>query len=47
METPYLDKLIDELENHIDAVQAGSYASTREAEAELAEYLAIKEQLKQ
>ena len=45
METPYLDALIEQLENHIEHVEAISYAGIPETRAELAEYLAIKEQL--
>lgn len=45
METPYLDKMIDDLQNHIEAVEAGSYAGIPETRKELAEYEAIKQAL--
>ncbi len=45
METPYLDILIDNLQNHIEAVEAGSYAGIPETRKELAEYEAIKKAL--
>ena len=45
METPYLDKIIDDLQNHIEAVEAGSYAGIPETRKELAEYEAIKQAL--
>lgn len=45
MKTPYLDKLIDDLQNHIESVEATSYAGIPETRAELAEYEAIKQSL--
>ena len=45
MKTPYLDKMIDYLQNHIEAVEAGSYAGIPETRKELAEYEAIKQAL--
>ena len=47
METPFLDRLIESLQNHIEAIEAGSYAGMPETRKELAEYEAIKQALKQ
>lgn len=45
MKTPYLDKMINDLQNHIESVEVASHAGIPETRAELAEYEAIKEQL--
>jgi hypothetical protein len=45
METPYLDKMIDDLQNHIEHAEAISYAGIPETRKELAEYEAIKRAL--
>jgi len=37
--------MINDLQNHIEAVEAGSYAGIRETRKELAEYEAIKQAL--
>ncbi len=45
METPFLDKMIDNLKNHIESVEAGSFAGIPETRIELTEYEAIKQVL--
>ena len=47
MNTPFLDKLIEDIENHIEHVEAVSCAGIPETRKELAEYQAIKEVLKE
>jgi len=42
METPFLDQLIDEHQNHIGSVEASSYAGIQETRKQLAELEAIK-----
>ena len=42
METPFLDQLIDEHQNHIESVEASSYAGIQETRKQLAELEAIK-----
>lgn len=42
METPFLDQLIDEHQNHIESVEAASYAGIQETRKQLAELEAIK-----
>ncbi len=45
MKTPYLDKMIEDLHNHIENVEMISYAGIPETRKELAEYEAIKQAL--
>jgi len=45
MKTPYFDKIIDDLQNHIESVEVASYAGLKEERKELAEYEAIKRAL--
>ena len=42
METPFLDQLIEEHQNHIESVEAASYAGIPETKKQLAELEAIK-----
>ena len=42
METPFLDQLIYEHQNHIESVEASSYAGIQETRKQLAELEAIK-----
>jgi len=42
METPFLDQLIEEHQNHIESVEASSYAGIQETRKQLAELEAIK-----
>ena len=42
MKTPYLDKMIDDLQNHIESVEVASYAGIPETRRQLAELEAIK-----
>lgn len=42
METPFLDQLIEEHQNHIESVEASSYAGIPETRKQLAELEAIK-----
>lgn len=42
METPFLDQLIEEHQNHIEIVEAVSYAGVTETRKQLAELEAIK-----
>lgn len=42
METPFLDLLIEEHQNHIESVEASSYAGIQETRKQLAELEAIK-----
>ena len=45
MKTPFLDRLIENLKNHIEAIEAGSNAGIPETRKELTEYEAIKKAL--
>ena len=53
METPFLDRLIENLQDHIEAIEDGNWLFKRlsvempELKKELAEYEAIKQALKQ
>ena len=42
METPFLDQLIEDHQNHIESVEASSYAGIQETRKQLAELEAIK-----
>ncbi len=42
METPFLDQLIEEHQNHIESVEVSSYSGIRETRKQLAELEAIK-----
>lgn len=42
METPFLDQLIEDYQNHIESVEASSYAGIQETRKQLAELEAIK-----
>lgn len=42
METPFLDQLIEDHQNHIESVEASSYAGIPETRKQLAELEAIK-----
>lgn len=42
METPFLDQLIEEHQNHIESVEAASYAGIPETRKQLEELEAIK-----
>lgn len=42
METPFLDQLIEEHQNHIESVEVASYAGIPETRKQLAELEAIK-----
>jgi hypothetical protein len=44
MKTPYLDQMIEMLENHIEHTEAITHDGIPETRAELAEYKAIKKQ---
>jgi hypothetical protein len=46
METPYLDKMIEDLQNHIEHVESVSHAGIPETRKELKELEAIKAKLK-